>query len=320
MSSKRVTLADIARELGVSVNTVSHALNNKKDISEALKQKIREKADELGYIPNSVAGSMRSGRSKCLSVIVGDIANPHFSILIKEIETAAYAKGYTVFVLNTSEDEKLERQAIVTSLSKGVDGIILCPVQKTDENIRFLQDSKLPFTLIGRYFEDIDTNFVVCDDKNGGYLAASYLLDNGHENIAIFMAPEYISSSRERMEGIRTAFEERGKTVSAKDVLIVSPSTADGDALSFPESNKYTAAICFSDLLALSVLSEAERELEIVSFDNIRSKFIMPLSFKSITSSKTKMSQKAVEILMNCIENPLAKNQHVVLPTEIVIS
>jgi len=320
MSAKRVTLSDIAKELNVSVNTVSHALNNKKDISEALKQKIREKADELGYIPNSVAGSMRSGRSKCLSVIVGDIANPHFSILIKEIETAAHAKGYTVFVLNTSEDEVLERQAIVTSLSKGVDGIILCPVQKTDENIRFLQDSNLPFTLIGRYFENIDTNFVVCDDKNGGYLAASYLLDKGHENIAIFMAPEYISSSRERMEGIRTAFEERGKTVSAKDVLTVSPSTAEDEVLSLPKNNKYTAAICFSDLLALSVLSEAERELEIVSFDNIRSKFIMPLSFKSITSSKTKMSQKAVEILMNCIEDPLAKNQHIALPTEMVIS
>jgi DNA-binding LacI/PurR family transcriptional regulator len=106
-----------------------------------------------------------------------------------------------------------------------------------------------------------------------------------------------------------------------QDVFVVSPSPAECDAFTIPTSKEYTAAICFSDLIALAVLSEeGKRELEIVSFDNIRSKFMMPLSFRSITSSKTKMSQKAVEILINSIEDPSCKKQHVILPTEMVVS
>ena len=153
---KRVTLADIAKECGVSVNTVSHALNNKSDISNATKQKIKSAAEKLGYIANSSASFLRSGLSKTIAVIVGDISNPHFAILIKEIEVAAREKDYTVFVLNTDENEELERKAIVAAISKNVDGIIICPVQQSTKNVEFLIKSGVPFALMGRRFKDIN--------------------------------------------------------------------------------------------------------------------------------------------------------------------
>ena len=95
MTGKRITLSDIAKKTGYSINTVSHALNNKSDISEETKKFIKETADSMGYIQNSSASFLRSGKSKCISVIVGDIANPHFAILVKEIEMTAKEYGYT---------------------------------------------------------------------------------------------------------------------------------------------------------------------------------------------------------------------------------
>ena len=135
---KRVTLADIAKECGVSVNTVSHALNDKPDISENTKELIKNAAKEMGYIGNASASFLRSGHSKTIAVIVGDISNPHFSILIKEIEVAAREKGYTVFVLNTDENEDLEHQAIVAAISKMWTVLFFVPFSQQPKILNFL--------------------------------------------------------------------------------------------------------------------------------------------------------------------------------------
>lgn len=322
MKEKRVTLADIAQEVGVSVNTVSHALNDKNDISEETKRLIKQTADRMGYIRNSSASFMRSGRSKCISVIVGDISNPHFAIIVKEIEMAAKESGYAAFVINTNEDEALEKEAIVTSLSKNVDGIIICPVQKSGDNIKFLIESGIPFTLAGRHFDGIDTNYVVCDDRHGGYLAAEHLINKGHRSIAVFNAPLYISSSMERLDGIRQVFGEKGIELRDEDIYTLPATHGNhGEIIrrAMNSGRNYTGAICFSDLMALTFLAETEgRDIDVISFDDIRSKFIMPVRFASITSSKTKLGQKAFEILMDNIDNPDREKQHIVLRTKIV--
>lgn len=319
MSNKRVTLADIAKEVGVSINTVSHALNDKKDISEEMKKKINEVASKMGYIRNSFASYMRSGKSKCISVIVGDISNPHFSIIVKEIEMTAKKYDYSIFVLNTNENEKAERDAIITSISKNVDGIIICPVQKSTNNIKLLINNNIPFTLIGRYFKELDTNYVVCDDRNSGYIACEHLLKKGHKKIAVLNGPLYISSAIERLDGIKSAFAKRGMELSDDDIYTLSVTSGNHqEQINRIIEKKYSAVICFNDLIALEFTSILEdNSIDIISFDNIRSKFIMPLNFTSISSSKTKMSHKAFEILIKNIENRDLPNQHVVLGTKI---
>ena len=138
---KRVTLADIAKKCGVSVNTVSHALKDKPDISKKTTERIKKTAEKMGYIQNASASFLRSGFSKSIAIIVGDISNPHFSIMIKEMEQAARTEGYTCFVLNTDENEDLEKEAIVAAISKNVDGIVICPTQKSTKNIEFIKKS-----------------------------------------------------------------------------------------------------------------------------------------------------------------------------------
>lgn len=321
MTGKRITLADIAKKTGYSINTVSHALNNKSDISADTKKIIKEAADSMGYIQNSSASFLRSGKSKCISIIVGDIANPHFAILTKEIEMTAKEHGYAAFVLNTNEDEKLEKEAIVTSLSRNVDGIIICPVQKSERNTDFLKKSGVPFTLMGRRTKANDTNYVICDDVHSGYIAAKHLLDKGHRKIAIFGGPSYISSAAERLEGIKSAF--KNCKVKFDDSALCNLPTTMGDHSDLIDatlkSEDYTAAICFSDLIALEVMcSTYAEELDVISFDNIKSKFCIPVNFTSISSSKTKMSNKAFEILLHNIENPGCEPKQIILSTHIV--
>lgn len=205
-----VTLKDIAQATGFSANTVSRALADKPDISEETKKVIREKASEMGYIANALASFLRSGVSRNIAIIVGDISNPHFSVMVKEMQTLLQRKGYNSIIFNTDEKAAMERQAITTSLSQNVDGIILCPAPGGEENIRFLQMHDKPFVMIGRHFSGQDASYVVCDDVNGGYAATRYLLERGHRNILFLNGPGGISSSAERLKGYRKALEEAG--------------------------------------------------------------------------------------------------------------
>ena len=313
---KRVTLADIAKECGVSVNTVSHALNNKSDISNATKQKIKSAAEKLGYIANSSASFLRSGLSKTIAVIVGDISNPHFAILIKEIEVAAREKDYTVFVLNTDENEELERKAIVAAISKNVDGIIICPVQQSTKNVEFLIKSGVPFALMGRRFKDINTNYVVLDDLNSGYIAAEHILKSGMKKTAIISANLDISSAEERLIGIDNCYKEKGNHANFTLYMLSNLEGEHSTVMQKIANGGYDSDICFNDVLALELLSYLNTDIKIVSFDNIRSRFAMPYKFSSVTSSKTKMSQKAFDILMASIAGN-DKIEQVVLPTRI---
>jgi transcriptional regulator with XRE-family HTH domain len=193
---RRITLRDIAKDTGFSINTISHALKDKEDISEKTRQLIQQRAKEMGYIADSIAGSLRSGSTRTISVIVGDISNPHFGLWVREIETTAFKHGYSTLIINTNEDEDVEREAVVTAISKRVDGIIICPTQKPNGCIELLRSSGIPFVLIGRRFDGTDIDCVVLDDVQGGYIATQHLLNKGHRNVLFLNGPSHISSSR----------------------------------------------------------------------------------------------------------------------------
>jgi len=326
---KKVTMADIAKETGYSINTVSHALKGKTDISKPTRELIRKVADELGYIGNASASYLRSGKSNTIALVLGDISNPHFSVMAKEMEGKLREYGYTAFVLNTDEDEAREKEAIVLALGKNVDGIIICPCQKSRDNIEFMRRAEVPYVLIGRKFEDKEDDYVVCDDKNGGYCAAKQLISEGHKKILFINGDDCISSARERLEGVRLAIKESG--LGEENLCVESvPAVTFTDTLLMKElllkNADCTGIIAFSDLVAMQVCHVAKsigknvpEDLSVIGFDDIVSKFCLPVMLSSVTSSKTKMSLKATEILMEKISDENAAVSQVVLPTHVVL-
>ncbi len=323
---RNVTLNDIARETGYSVNTVSHALHDKPDIAQKTKDYIRSVADEMGYIANTSAASLRSGKSRSAAIIIGDISNPHFSIMIKEMEGALRTNGYNAIIMNTNEDEQLERQAIISAISKNVDGIILCPVQQTKSNVEYLSSLSIPYVLIGRRFFDIDSNYVICDDQNGGFVAMEHLIRLGHRNILFLNAPQHISSAKERLAGIHHALEAYANESCTLHTEIVSPLDSERVVSELLHTHRdCTAVLCFSDIIALQVCRflhqmglSVPTDVSVMGFDNIASKYYFPLMISSVTSSKTKMSGKAVEVLLQELNGSNANPKQMVLPTKIV--
>ncbi len=324
MKNKTVTLSDIAKATGFSANTVSHALNDKPDISEKTKKLIKRTAEEMGYIANSSAIFLRSGKSKSIAIIVADITNPHFSVVIKEIEGLLREKGYTAYIMNTDEDPETEKQAIISAKSKNTDGIIISPTQNSYDNIAFLESLDIPFVLLGRRFKGKDNNYVICNDENSGYIAGKYLLEKGHKDILFLNAPLCISSAEERLSGVKRAFEEKGKAFS--NVFELAPSDNYDKMKKILSSRKnYTALICFSDLFAMQAISilkelgkKVPEDVSVIGFDDILSRFKFPLELTSLSSKKSTMAKEAVNILIDNLEENSSGTVKKILETKII--
>jgi len=328
----KARLKDIAAATGFSVNTVSHALRDMPDISEATKETIRRAARELGYIPNLQASSIKSGKSRMISIILPDIANPHFTIVFREIEEYFRKLGITPFFINTNEDPEEELNAVRLSIGQNVDGVIICPTQGTTESICLLQQSGIPFVLIGRRFgPEVQANYVVCDDTQGAYLATAHLLELGHRKIAYCKTDSHISSDAERFAGYRKALEEGGVAVDGDLILQLTP-TAEGQGKAIREfllaRPECTAVLAFSDILAYAVIREllaagkrVPEDVSVMGFDNICSDYVLPIGLSSVSVSKKHMAQTACELLYEEIRSgvPSETPREVVLPTRLFL-
>jgi LacI family transcriptional regulator len=313
------TLKDIARITGYSVNTVSRALRDKDDIASVTREKIKQISREIGYINNSLASSLRLGHTNTIAVILGDISNPFFSIQMKEIEDRAREEGYSSFLINTNENAQMEREAIQVALNKNVDGILICPSQYNEDNIRYLMETGLPFVQIDRFFQNVPAVYVKANDELGGYQAVKHLIDNGHRDILMLNGPSYVSSARERLAGYRRALNEAGLPV--KDELIREvPITSGGCAAVMWDILRkkipVTAVFAFSDMLAWDVWAwlrrhgyNVPRDYSLVGFDNIQARMVIPFQLTTIGPVKNELTKIAVEGLIKIMRGELASRE-----------
>ncbi|MCH3918225.1 MAG: LacI family transcriptional regulator [Spirochaetia bacterium] len=321
---KRVTLKDIAQETGYSINTVSRALREKDDIAVQTRKKIQKTAQRMGLIGNNIASSLRTGSTKTIAVILGDVSNPLFAIQMKEIEYAASKNGFSSFLLNTNEDENCEFAAIQSAINNRVEGIIICPTQKTTRNIEYLKTTDIPFVLLGRRFYQLDTDYVICSDELGGYQATKYLIENNHRRILLLNGPHYISSAIERKNGYLKAVKEANLPID-KDLIVEVPLVKDSDfneILSSITKKDFTALFAFNDVLAWNAWrylknsgKKIPHDISIIGFDNIQSRIAIPFSMDSINSNKKKICEFAVEILMRRIQGEKSSSIQLVINT-----
>lgn len=308
---RKVTLKDIANKLGVTIGTVSHVLNGIDDISEETKNKVLKTAREMGYISNSAAVSLRSGKTHTVAVIVPDISNPYIAQQVKMIEMKIRKFNYSVFILNTNEDEEAEYEAIVSACSKQVDGIFLCPCQKSTKNVEFLDKLQIPYILICRYFTNYETDYVCADDYKGGRLAGEYLLSNGYKNIIYFGAYKYICSSVERFRGITDVFCEKGMAIPDGRFAEINPTCGDTEDVieeTLQKISDFDSIIAFSDFVAFEIKAKLKQKygdvnIPMVSFDavNINSKF--PFDIVSVGMEGDTLSSVAVDAMLEKINS-----------------
>ena len=321
--TKPVLLRDIAQATGYTTNTVSRALKNKPDIAGSTCEYIQSVADKMGYVRNSIASSLRTGRTKTISVIVGDISNPFFAGMINLLHDAAQKIGYSVLVLCSRDDSKQEEKAVITSIERRVDGILLFPTVHCSGSIRRMQQVNIPFVLVSRHTENANYDYVVCDDEQGGYLAAKHLIEAGHRKLAFYSRNEVIYSSRGRFQGMLRAAKEAG--IPQDDVF----SYLQGDTASLSEklhqwkAADVTGIFAFCDLEVWQLIAQMEadgmlRDFNIVGFDNIQNMLEYPYPLCTIDGNMGKQISTAVELLMNRIQGDTAPPRAVVYETQLI--
>lgn len=311
---QRPTLKDIALKTGYSVNTVSRALRNMPDISMETREKIREVARSIGYHNNTLASSLRLGRTKTIAVIIPDISNLFYAYALVEIERGAREMGYSTILLNTSESGEHEHNAIRTALQKNVDGIIFGPAQNSLDNTRMLVDSGIPFIQFARYFDSVNADFVVADDKLGGYQATMHLIERGHKNIMLLNGlSAHNSSAQGREAGYFRAHETAGLAVQPELVREVSILGTDSGQRVYSMLQRrpdITAVFAYSDLVAFSAIDYLQRrnvrvpqDVSFIGFDNIRAHIPIPFPLTTVDIKVKLMAATALDALMDKLQS-----------------
>lgn len=320
---KRVTMRDIAAKTGFTVNTVSRALKNMPDISLPTREKIHQTARDLGYVRNSMASALRSGYSHTIAVIIGDLGNPKFAVMVNDIESAAREYHYSVIILCTHDSLELEEKAIKTALERQVDGIIINPSQINDHCIGQLKASGVPFVLIERHFAQHPVDCVVCDEENGGYLAGRHLIEAGHEKVLHFMGPPHVSSSFARRDGFLRATQDMPQ--SHVKVLPLRCASENIKALREMHTQGFTGCFFCLDLGAWDVIATLQAEdpafldaFSFVGYDNIQGKLPFPSPICSIDPSSTALCRATVDLLHRRILGEVTPPQKIVFPVHLV--
>ena len=221
MSRENITIKDIARELGISPSTVSRALKDHPDISQATRDAVNELAERWNYRPNPIALSLKSGSSKTIGVIIPDVVHYFFSTVISGIEDVVYRRDYNMILCQSNEMWEHEVKNIKTLLSSRVDGILASVAKTTTDfrHYRSITEKDIPLVFFDRAAEEIDTDSVVIDDETGSYKAVIHLLRTGKKRIVHLAGPPRLAIARNRLNGYLKAMKEYRLTPQDEDIV-----------------------------------------------------------------------------------------------------
>ena len=316
---RRCTLQDIAERTGFTINTVSRALKDKSDISAATREQIKAVADEMGYVRNRAASSLRSGRTKTIGVIAGGMSNPYYGIMTDAIQNAAAELGYSILIFCSRDEIETELRAVETALSYQVDGILLFPCAESERTIQRLKAVRIPYVLLARHLNREEDDYVVCDDEHGGYLATKHLIMSGHTRLGFLSSFDVVYSSECRVRGFYRALEEAGIPKENGLTACCLGRTESRLQVDFWRRIGVTGMFVFCDEEAWRVISYLQaqglsipRDMAIVGFDNIQGSLPIPAPICSIEYDITGMAKSGINMLRSRLHQPDLPPQHVV--------
>lgn len=343
--SKRTKLKDIADSLGVSITTVSRALNNKADINGETKREILELARQLEYRPNSLAVSLRRNNTVPLVGVILPIINHYFfATVLKGVMSKAHLHNSLIIIGESLQDAKKEKKILDQFMDQGVSGIIIAPARNSnfEENIIPILHKRIPIVVIDRMYDNYKGNFVLTNDYNAAHKAVQHLLDNGYKKIAHIGSVDDKSIGTERKRGYIAALHQAGIDVNEDYIVlndIDNPDLAiekgfNATAKLFDLPNPPDAIFAVTDDVAIGVIEYAKEnnisipdDLGLVGFSNTKmSNYIRPRIttieqngfamgqlafdfFNKASSSNGEVFQKSFELNLIVRESSVRKNK-----------
>jgi len=310
---KFITIRDVANAAGVSINTVSRALNGKPDINEETKKRVLKVARELGYVKDATALSLKYGLTRVIGVIFEDSSNPFFSEVFKGIEMKAREHNFNVILMNTEKNYDIEEDAIKTMISRRVDGLIITPTQERFEDIESLANLNIPTIILGVHFKELKLPEVHTDDVAGGFLATDYLIKKGRKRIVLLNGLSYKSVAQMRFEGYVNALRDNG--IKYLDELVYE--IPEGVESAYNKTKEFLLSglrfdgmFCFNDIFAIGAIEALKEfgkripeDISVVGYDDISyAKYISP-SLTTVAIDKILEGQTAFELLLESVKS-----------------
>ena len=329
MANERSTIKDIAREAGVSVSTVSRALNNAGRVDADTKKRIEEIVERMGYRPSMTAQSMRTQRTRNILLVVPDIANPFYANMAKSLQRLVRKKNYILPLFNTNEILAEELRAIDTAKDISAGGIVFASVSSHRCIIDALKTVGAPAVLLNSYSAcEFDT---VHGELNlGTYLSTKYLIDNGHRRIAFAGGSTDSMIGFSRRQGYVNALLEAGINLEEKLTFEMGFSEDAGyKAGKYFSSlvNKPTAICCANDIIAMGVLAALHEsgisipeQMSVTGMDDIVYSRISSPPLTTVTNDGAEFAQNGFNLLFDRIEGRYdGEPREVILGRELVV-
>ncbi len=328
---RRVGIRDVAARAGVSISTVSNALNRPDVVSEELASRVRVAAAELGYVPLQAARQLRAGRSGLLGMTVINISNPYFAELVAGAEDAASAAGLRVLVGNSSDDAAKERDHLELFERVHVEGALVSPFADTGPWLARLRRRGIPVVMVDAVDDAGELASVSFDDIAGGRLATEHLLEIGRRRLAFVGARAEVRQVRERLQGAREAIAQV-PDASLEPIWTASSTSEKG--LAFGEEiaardpdDRPDGLVVSNDHLAIGLLHglisrgvRVPEDIAVVGYDDIEFAAIATVPLTSIRQPAREMGRTAAELLLGLIAGDAdGIDRHVVYQPELVV-
>jgi len=310
-----VTLKDIARDLGVSVITVSKALRNHSDISDQTKARVLKRVQEVNYRPNLAARALVTGRTNMIGFVIPDLLNSFFSEVVRGVAVALRNTGYTLVVTSSEQDPKLERQAVEQFITRRVDMLLIASTHWTVEMFRRIEEAGIPYILIDRSFVGLAAHFVGVNDEEVGALATQHLIDSGCKRVAHIGGPA-LSPLLGRLEGYKRALTKNGVAFNPVFVMTTDRAEELGDAAAYSatqiflgQSPRPDGIFCYNDVAAYGAIAavldaglRVPEDVSIIGCGNLLYNKFIRVPVTSVDQQSAVIGQRAAKLALQLIE------------------
>jgi LacI family transcriptional regulator len=326
-----VRLKDIARDLGVSVVTVSKVLRGNADIGPETRKRVLKRMKELNYRPNMMARGLASGRTYTVGLVVPDLVHPFFAEFAKSLGGVLRDAQNALVLASSEEDAEVERQEIRTLLSRGVDVLIIASCQANLRNFYELGDDRTPYLLFDRNFPHLAAHFVGSDDVQVGEIATQHLLDLGRTRIA-HIGGKNTSPAFDRLRGYRKALAAAGLPDREEYIVAYEKTEESGDKVGYQAmrqllhlSPRPDAVFCYNDLTAIGAIEAAlhaglrvPEDIAFIGCGNLRYSDYLRVPLSSVDHNTAELGNIAGNFALDLSLKPEQEPRKILHPSRVI--
>ncbi len=327
------TLKELSVVLGLSVSTISKALNDSTEISVSTKMKVQRFAFSYGYRPNPTAQNLKLGRTRVIGVIIPNVIDEFFAMVLHGIEEEASNLQYKVLISISNDDQKKEESALISMVNGSVDGVLLSLAKETQglENIAHVNNfttGRIPMVLFDRVHQQLRNDTITVDDFDGAYKATKYLMDTGCTNIAFLSTITKTSVSEMRKEGYVQAMHLEAACRCDPTIIEINHYDLFEDILiTAMQSQRIDAILAADELSAVRTINLLQSngfkipdDIAVIGFTNGQMAQYSNPPLTTVSQHAEKIGEEAVKVLVKRILNPNYKKPiHRVIKTEMLV-